>query len=268
MRLYRRWYGKYKGEYKIYENPVEWKNSEDSEGRNIYKWGEFDVRELKTGDWIEALDGYVIQVLKVTPIGTGSQIRWWITFPNGTSIVYWVESKKRWHWYRYFAQFTTGDYTKMTGGSRVTNGYTYFRDFTLDDTKRKQFGMMVARFVPPYVAYKEIYGKTRDLTLATMTKEILKLMCDEIVKDEVDKVTKTFLKKLREDDDPLLSDEGMTNYIKDFMRFVRKGSKTHLESIEPMLKLLGKLPEEYNTIKANNKQIAPRIEDANEIPPV
>ena len=35
-----------------------------------------------------------------------------------------------------------------------------------------------------------------------------------------------------------------------------------------MLKLLGKLPEEYNTMKANSKQIPPRIEDANEIPPV
>jgi hypothetical protein len=79
---------------------------------------------------------------------------------------------------------------------------------------------------------------------------------NEIVKHEE---SSPFLDKLKEEE--FFDDHHMLNYVKDFIRHVRKGSQTHLNSIIPLLQLTNKLPSHMKI--GNAKQTAKReIEEA------
>ena len=64
MREYRIRYGNFKGSHPVYESVAEFKKSNPD--ISIRRWAiDMKYKAIETGDWIEAEDGYVVQVLKV-----------------------------------------------------------------------------------------------------------------------------------------------------------------------------------------------------------
>lgn len=221
----------YAGEYNIYEGETEFNKL--MPGVPVKIWAK--DWDIQTGDYVRADDGYIVKCLKRSEMKTpGSGICLLFKFPQGTFY------HRRYNnggekIARFYAQFTVAHKNSVNGGQSTR------REKTKGSFNRERFAAMLIAGVSPYEAFKMTYDKM-PVSNTIVKKKILELYMSEEVQTALREKYSPFLDKLQTD--PEFSDEMMVKYIKNFMVHVKQGSLVHLQSIIPLLRLMGKLPEE------------------------
>ncbi|NPV12703.1 MAG: hypothetical protein HPY57_13030 [Ignavibacteria bacterium] len=252
MRYFRIPTGQYEGEYIIYDNIEEFKKHNPN--KEYFRWGEFSPSQVQVGDYIEAYDGYLLPLLNISKLKDNYLFR----FPNGTFALY--KTKKGYKFNKFYGMTTNIDQFSLSGKSKLTRNLE-------SDAFKEQFALLVASGIDPVRALKMVLAPKLKMTVSKrkFLSILIKLLNDEGVMEQIrDIYNSEFLKKIQEDPD--FSDENLLDYVKSFMKNVRKGSQTHLNSILPLLKLTGKLPEDFTLTPKKEKNNVKDI-DYTEIPP-
>ena len=241
--------GRFEGDYPIYEGIEEFhKYRPDLPYR---KWGrDQNPSEWKIGDWVEALDGYIVQILSIRIWGKSPEYPTYaIRFPMGTFPAYRTKANNKWKYRKFFAQFTVEDPNSLSGKQ--------FQNRTkLTKEKEDKFAKLIVAGIPPVQAYGQ--AGYRMTNRSRLFYQIGRLLMSEEVGALIKKERDEYLEKIKADE--AFNDENMIKYVKDFMTHVRRGSKVHLDSIIPLLQLLGKLPQDE--FKSNKY----RSRDVDEVP--
>ena len=267
--------GKYQGDHIIYDSIKE--AEEAMPGVGIKRWRDLTFDNFDIGDWIEADDGFIVQILnrsrhqerKGTKYPNSDYVRedrvmMFVRFPVRMAIIKKLITRDRYYHGKLYAGISAIDNNSASYIFRSSslNEKRFFICNGKNDYKKKHFGMLLGMGINPFEAYKIIGGKLNCSRVQTI-EDISMLMADEMVRMEAGNMIKTFQKKVSED--PEFSDAAMLEYMKEFKKYVKKGSKTHLDSIPVLLKLTGKIAEDFGTINSG-KQIPANTEL--EIPPI
>jgi len=245
--------GVYKGDYKIYEGKDEF--YKDLPGMKYWKLGfDNDIETWIKGAWIETLDGYFVQTLNIKEYLSKTGLRTkFVKVPMGTFAI--VKTRNKGYYYqKLFGQFSSN-------AGRLSTRYKYEKREGATIRKQK-FAHLLILGIDPVKAYIQC-GYKLNYRNGSFINAIGDLMQDKTVVSMVKKEREILIQKLQEDE--RFSDENMIQYIKDFMKYVMKGSQTHLNSIIPLLKLLNKLPEDYSEGKKPKREV--QEAEYNTIPP-
>lgn len=237
MRYYTIPRGKYKGCYEIYESREEFKAA----GKGDFKiWNvlEFD-NSIQAGDWIEAMDGFIVLLLDI-----------YYPFAKAKKVTTDLYQLRRF----FFPMAGISVYTKKNGTIKANAFYALFtfpdkyslsnarpwiRKFSKDDNKIL-FANLVISGVPIIKAVKQIYNVNnqpaeRHISNNTYTKIGEKLMSDKLVQRTMVNALDTFTEKLMD----IYPIEKVVKEIEILIDKSPKGSKTHRENIEFLMKLQG-----------------------------
>lgn len=245
--------GKYSGKYKIYDNENEYYQYNE---RKCKHWLEDNPEEFEVGEYVVVNDGVVLPILNITKVKTKEKKfkGYLIKFPNGMASIYkridgtYYRSK----FYGNFTNVDTFSFSRKTPNQRITTR----------KHNKQLFANLIASGTPITQAAKLAFPKVfKYSSFPTIKSKIINILNDEEVIDMIKDNYNQFIEKLNSD--PELSDEMLIEYIKEFIRNVRKGSQTHLNSIIPLLKLLNKIDPEF---KVNSTKKIEEI-DYTEIPP-
>ena len=237
--------GQFNGEHPIYESREEF--AKDFPDTKPYKWNRDEKwAELYAGDWIEATDGYIIQCLRVHDYNGNRMVR----VPMGTFRLSMNPKAKVKP--KLYAQFANQDLYSLSGKP------PHRRNASIKPRK-VQFAHFINLGFTPIEAYKKANGGDFLRNSTSVNFQIIDWLTDEAVMEIIKADSDTnFLERIQQDEE--LSDDVLTEYVKDFMRHVRKGSQTHLNSIGPLLVLLGKTPA------AMNPNGGKKVKEATEVP--
>lgn len=249
---------KFAGEYIIYEGETEFNKL--MPGVPVKVWGK--DWNIESGDYVRADDGYIIKCLKRSEIKTANTgICILFKFPQGTFYLRRYTSGKE-RVARFCAQFTVNHRSNISGNKSTGLERTEKDNGTYNKTR---FIGLLLSGVPITVAYKQTWG-FYPISPTALKKKVIEVMSDPEVQLAMREQYLPFIEKFKSDPD--FNDEAMVTYVKDFMRHVRKGSMVHLQSIIPLLRLMGKLPgEEKNAKLTKANQVGfeeippPRIEE-------
>ena len=246
--------GMYQGDYPIYEGIEEFHKYHPDKPFRL--WGrDQNPFDFKIGDWVEALDGYIIQLLYTKKMNHARGC-YAMRFPMGTFTSFLLVSGV-WKYSKLYAQFTAGDLNSLSGKS-------YQNRTKLQSWKKEKFAKLVAMGIQPHTAYIQADYPWR--SKYNIMAKIGALLMDEEVVDIVKQNNMMYLDKIKEDE--TFSDENMVEYVKDFMKHVRRGSQVHLNSIVPLLQLLGKLPDHIQIGNTKKKVDAQEVPYESVPPPV
>lgn len=225
--------GKYQGDHEIYDSREEFMNSEYGKNiKDIFIWNRESAeraRKLEVGQWLESSDGYVVQVLNLTGLGSRILVR----VPMGTFSISFNKSGVKYS--RLYAQFAQQDLYSVSGINQI-HRTSAMRGRNIAFAEGLRNGMTVFQafyFAEKGVQMKKNYSSTSQRLLMYLTSDEVRNVLQE---------NQTFIQTLTKDED--FSDEVMANYVKDFMDHVKKGSFVHLQSIPLLLTLLGKVTPE------------------------
>jgi hypothetical protein len=110
----------YSGTHTIYENEVEFRSNTSNPDIKLHRWATDDFKDYQVGDYVQAEDGYLVQLLALKEMKSKKQRKGrtvFIRFPMGTFAVY-EKADGTVHYPRFYAQFTTGDKGSASGRSR------------------------------------------------------------------------------------------------------------------------------------------------------
>lgn len=209
--------GKYSGEHFFFESEKEFRNFFPNE--IIFKWGRDNYKTLKTGMWVEAEDGYIVECLNANKlINKKKQIIYYFRFPNYIGYVYYRTDGKP-HASKYLA-----------GVSKVRdNSFAEtFKYYNLFETKVK-----FATFVMAGMSLKEAYRKAAKFPHRISKSRLLSLMSDKVVINQIQSNLETLKKGI----ESKFSDERLLKELDELLTMSEKGSNAHRLNIEFILKL-------------------------------
>jgi len=229
MRLfYVREGSKFEGEYPIYEGKEEFERY--NPGVPYYRWAreENPLECIKIGNWIEAEDGYIVQILNFRVMGQGSIF---IKVPMGTFPI-WKLVKGTWKWSKLYAQFTNGDMYKANG-----------KRGTAKNTTITRFVSLVIAGVHPLKAYDIATGKPSVHSRA----KILHILKTKEFKMEMQNQLVPFKEKLSSK----FSEDMLIKELESLIKNSRPGTQSHRENIEFIMRLSGIIePDSKKAIRA------------------
>lgn len=195
--------------------------------------------EAEAGWWIEADDGWVVQLLRkvVYKPKTNNVYHYFFRFPMCNAIAYINQSgTKR------FRQFQ-GQYT-YANKNRISPSTT------MEASRKKRFASFIVAGLSPPKAY---YLAFNDNTVKglTLTYRMDRLMSDKIVQKEVIALMEPLAAKVNES----FSDERLISELEQLLDRSRKGSDAHRENIKFIMSLVNKLPSHMYPDRKKNKEI-------------
>lgn len=226
MRNYRLRGGKYEGIHIIYDSREEFlKHHPDTP---IKPWTELPYDGYETGDWVEAEDGYIIQILKaVTFINKMNRETRFVRVPMGTfTICRLVNGTFRYS--RMYAQFTVPD---KSSGSKIRSGERCATDLVVEAKKR--FGMMVAAGTYVKKAFLIAFPQRGMLTTSQIAKKVTKLFGDPIVMEQINQSLVMFKDEL----DEKFTNSKILEMIEEHVKNVKAGSQTEQNMIKWLMEL-------------------------------
>jgi hypothetical protein len=245
--------GIYQGHHNIFDTVDEFKKIMPD--TPYYRWGrEENIYVIKPNVWVESLDGYIVQCLSVKMYNSSVKGKkdgetLMCRFPMVTVRVTRKNSGKT-YWQKLYAQFTPSNQYTMSGTNKNGKRVKYMESL---------FASLVGSGVSPYNAFIQA-GFRYTPSHNSLKNKIAGLLMKEEIQQQIQKSLQPYIEKIKSD--PEFSDENMVEYVKDFMRHVKKGSQTHLNSLIPLLKLLGKLPQDFDGSNTKTKM----KRDAQEVP--
>ena len=216
----------------------------------VWKWAIDDlINQGDIGDWIQAEDGYIVQLLNRYPIKKKDKpiTTYAFRFPMGTfgaSIR--VDGSVKYP--QFYAQFTTADKNSMSGKSRALRS---------NDINKVRFAMMVLAGMDPRKAYRAAFDNRRFLTMAQIDHKIMRLFMDEIVRDEIKQSVVAF----KDDIKKKIPMSKVIEKIVSHWDGVKSGSSEEQKAIEFMMEIHDVVIVDGSTGK---RKITNKIEDAEE----
>ena len=152
MRLYTCRYGKFIGDFKIYENRDEF--FKEHKGEGLFNWHNERDNPLviKIGNWVEAMDGLIVQCLNIYALTSKATSRTMYSFRFPMCTVRTYTTKQGFKQYNFYAMFTFPQKRGMPSGS----GRTSIRLGKSTD-KEQSFVALLLAGVRPLLAYKKVY---------------------------------------------------------------------------------------------------------------
>lgn len=236
------------GEYTIYDSEKEYYEHEQGK---IKIWGKDE--DLVVGDWVRALDGYIVQLLKVKRLAREHDELIKYTFANGTFTRYKYKDKP-YKWQNFYGQYTVKRDLQGVSSRKVTLTRSK-KTILIDILKNNKDISLIEAVKLAGISFKNSNEKI-------FFNKLGKLLMDKEINAIISERSKNFLTKLQTDE--FFSDENIVKYIKEFMVHVRKGSLVHLNSIMPLLELLGKIEPKDDARLKKTKAIDTPYE---EVPP-
>jgi len=236
VRVFKRLEGQFKGNYKIYDSVKEF---EENEKGKMYKYEylreEMLEKEVKVGEWVETIDGYVTQILRISKyedVGKKKKV-FRVYIPNMVAKIIFINHKMTYMQRLYGAltgrNLQGGDPPSFKSDNKLT------RAKIRSDLMHNIFdiGMGIKLAIEDVV---NKYDKVGDKINRKGIEKVLRgMLTEEAFLQEIRKRDGNFLEKFN--DDEAFSNDKLIEYIKDLMDNVKKGSKEHLETIELLLKI-------------------------------
>lgn len=241
---------KYEGEHKIYDNKAEFEKHEPQ--AKLYRWARDStiVTEMVTGEWVEAEDGYIVQLLARGYVKSrnGYSVTETFRFPMGT---FGVARRKdgTFKFPHFYAQFTNGDKSSLSGKTRSSR---------MGDFPKVRFAAMVCGGMAPHMAFRSNFqeGK-RFLTQFQIEKKILRLFMDPVVRDEINRHVIAFKDKIK---DQITLDMIVERIIQHWNN-VKPGTKQDQNAIEMLMEIHDVMVIDDTT---KRKKIINKVDDADE----
>jgi len=231
MREYRiRGESMYSGIHLLYENEKEFISSVPNSNVKLHRWADDDYNQYAVGDYVQAEDGYIVQILTIREMKSKKQRSSrtvFIRFPMGTFAVY-QRVNGTVYYPRFYAQFTTGDKGSASGRSR--SNFTGSKD-----EAKKRFANLIFSGIDNRTAYRLAFRYKRIITNSQIDKKITAVLKDEIVVKELRTLSKPFRNKF----DELFSVDKLLQQLQELLSNCKKGSAAHRENIKFILKLKG-----------------------------
>jgi hypothetical protein len=220
----------YAGTHNVYENPDECRASLNNPELKIHKWNVDNYRNFQVGDYVQAEDGYIVQILAIREMKSKKKRKGrclFIRFPMGTFAVY-ERVDGTVNYPRFYAQFTTGDKGSVGGRSRT--------NFTGNaDEAKKRFANLIVEGFEHKDAFRAAFGYYRILTPSQIEKKITKLFKDKVVIEELRQLIEPYNDSIKN----TFSDELLLKHLSDLLSKCNKGSAAHRENIRFILTLRG-----------------------------
>ena len=220
----------YAGTHIIYENETEFRQHISNPDIKLHRWAVDDFRDYQIGDYIQAEDGYITQILDIKEMKSKKERKGktiFIRFPMGTFAVY-EKADGSIHYPRFYAQFTQGDKGSASGRSRC--------NFTgsKDEVKRR-FANLIYDGIDSRTAYRLAFGYKRIITNSQIDRKITDMMKNEVVIQELKRLSKPVRDKYNE----LFSADRIIKQLEMLLDNSRKGSTAHRENLKLILRLRG-----------------------------
>ena len=220
----------YAGTHNVYENADECRSALMNPNMIIHKWAVDDYKNYEVGEYVQAEDGYVVQVLTIREMKSKKERKGrttFIRFPMGTFAVY-EKADGTVKYPRFYAMFTAGDKGSAAGRSRSK--------FTGSaDEANKRFANLIVEGFDHRDAFRAAFGYYRLLTPSQIERKITKLFKDKIVLEELHKLLEPYNENLKSK----FPDKMLLDHLKDLLDKCKKGSAHHRENIMFILKLRG-----------------------------
>lgn len=241
---------KFAGDHKIFENKEEC--LKEIPNAKIWRWAIDDMLPAEIGDWVQAEDGYVVQILdrymmtnKKTQLTTFAY-----RFPMCTQGV----SERKDGTYRYpqfYAQFTTG--SKGSFSQRP-------RSFRSNEYSKIRFAALIIAGVPPTLALKQSSNDFRFKTQHQIESKIRRLLMDPLVQNEMKKNVEAFKDKLKGN----ITMDQIVERITSHWKHVKSGSAQELKAIHFMLEVhdIEVVDEKTGKKKLLNRKSEEEIDEA------
>lgn len=235
--------GKYQGEYIFYDNEEEF--LKEAINKKYWDWIKDNPYDFQVGEYVKVNDGILIPILNISKVKRkdGVDKGLIIRFPNGSASVYKSinGTLKKSNFYGNFTFVDPYSFSKETKNSRTIT--------RINSTAKQLFASLIVNGTHPLKALLIAFPKLKKFSSRkNIYNKLFKLLRDEEILNMIKNSNNEFIDKLLKD--PNFSDEAIIEYIKLFMENVRPGTQTHLNSINFILQLTGKLPEH---LQKNNK---------------
>jgi hypothetical protein len=220
----------YAGTHNVYENPDECRAALKNPKINIHKWSLDDYKKFQVGDYVQAEDGYIVQILGIREMVSKKQKKGrtvFIRFPMGTfAVSEKVDGKVKYP--RFYAMFTAGD--KASAGGRSRSNFTGNAD-----EAKKRFANLIVEGFEHKDAFRAAFGYYRILTPSQIEKKITKLFKDEVVIQELRELIQPYNESIKK----TFSDNLLLKHLSELLSKCKKGSAQHRENIRFILTLRG-----------------------------
>lgn len=217
--------GSYVGTHKIYLHPDYWRK--DYPDSVLKVWTKDLVYEV--GDWVQSMDGFVCQVLKVSPMKNVITVMF-IRFPMGTMTLY-QKKDKTYKFSNFYAIMTPYEKNSVNKNGRVDK----------TSTQRIKFAYLVSQGVELTSAYQQAFP-FKYKQYFTIKREIKHLLQDELVRNTLMTELKPFTDKLNE----RITEDQIIVHLEELLEKSRKGSQNHRENIKFIMELKGMIKPESN----------------------
>jgi hypothetical protein len=220
----------YAGTHNVYENADECRSLLNNPGINIYKWSVDDYKQYKIGEYVQAEDGYVVQILAMREMKSKKQRQGktvFIRFPMGTFAVY-EKADGSVNYPRFYAMFTAGD--KGSAGGRSRTNFTGSAD-----EAKKRFASLIAEGFDHKDAFRTAFGYYRILTPSQIEKKITKLFRDNVVIEELRQLIEPYNDSIKNK----FPDKLLLEHLNDLLSKCKKGSAAHRENLRFIMALRG-----------------------------
>jgi hypothetical protein len=223
----------YAGTHNVYENADECRSLLKNPDLIIHKWAVDDYKQYEIGHYVQAEDGYVVQILVIREMKSKKQRKGrtvFIRFPMGTFPVY-EKADGTVNYPRFYAMFTTGD--KASAGGRSRTNFTGSAD-----EAKKRFANLIVEGFDHKDAYRTAFGYYRILTPSQIEGKITKLFRDKVVIEEL----RELLQPYRDSIKNKFPDKLLLKHLNELLTNCKKGTVQHRENLRFIMTLRGNLP--------------------------
>ena len=220
----------YAGTHNVYENADECRSVLKNPNMIIHKWGVDDYKQYEIGNYVQAEDGYVVQILVIREMKSKKQRKGkttFIRFPMGTFAVY-EKADGTVNYPRFYAMFTAGD--KASAGGRSRSNFTGNAD-----EAKKRFANLIVEGFDHKDAFRTAFNYYRWLTPSQIEKKITKLFRDSVVIEELRELIQPYNDSINNK----FPDKLLIRHLDDLLNNSAKGSTQHRENLRFIMALRG-----------------------------
>ncbi len=215
---------KHAGIHNIYDSVEEFRKYFPE--TKLYKWSEGNCLESEPGDWVQAEDGFIVQILEryTATNKVSHRPTYAFRFPMGTFGVY-VRMDGTIRFPLFYAQFTNGNKTSLSGLSS---------SYRSNDYAKVRFAAMILAGMDPRQALRvNFQAARRFLTQHQIETKIIRLFMDEVVRKEIRKSVEAF----KDDIKQRISMADIIEKITKHWNNVKPGSSQELAAINFMMEI-------------------------------
>jgi len=218
LREFRIRYGEFAGPHIVYDSVAEFQDRNPE--LKYLRWDQqIDFVNLEPGTWVEAEDGFVVQILKCSTWTSKWSVQYVIRFPMSTMRCYHRKTKPP-----RVPQFYAGVVHRNTRA--ISNSSS--KALRMNDARSVAWAEFITLGADPVAAYRMVFGDNKAYTTGQMLNKILNLIHNPTIRKAIMSYLKNFKDKLKES----ISENDLRDKIVNHYKSVKKGSSAELAAIK------------------------------------